>query len=109
MNDPISFQAILKTHVRQQNQPEGNILAFMGVIALQQGDRASALKAFEAAMEAFDILLDHSDTNYGALDAKGLAMYEGKSKLYRGGHSYVHERPVYYQGTWDCGAYSAII
>jgi hypothetical protein len=34
MNDPISFQAILKTHVRQQNQPEGNILAFMGVIAL---------------------------------------------------------------------------
>ena len=51
-----------------------NVLALMAVIALRQGDRAPALEAFEAAVEASDILLDHSDTNYGALDAKGLAL-----------------------------------
>ena len=51
-----------------------NVQALMGVIALRQGDRASAHEAFEAAVKASDILLDHNDTNYGALDAKGLAL-----------------------------------
>ena len=46
----------------------------MGVIALRQGDRASALEGFEGAVAASDILLGHSDENYGALDAKGLAL-----------------------------------
>jgi tetratricopeptide (TPR) repeat protein len=51
-----------------------NVLALMGVIALRQGDSASAKDAFETAMKASGILLGHSDTNYGALDAKGLCL-----------------------------------
>lgn len=51
-----------------------NVFALLGVIALRQGDSASAKDAFEAAMEASDDLLGHNEQNYGALDAKGLAL-----------------------------------
>jgi len=51
-----------------------NVLALMGVIAVRQGDSASAKDAFKTAIKASGILLGHSDTNYGALDAKGLAL-----------------------------------
>jgi len=77
-----------------------NVLALMGVIALRQGDRASALEAFEAAVEASDILLGHSDTNYGALDAKGLALCglalcEGESNhIEEAIHAYIKARSI---------------
>ena len=77
-----------------------NVLALMGIIALRQGDRASALEAFETAVEASDILLGHSDTNYGALDAKGLALCglalcEGKSNYIKEAiHAYTKARSI---------------
>jgi tetratricopeptide (TPR) repeat protein len=51
-----------------------NVLVLMGVIALQQGDSASAKDAFETTVKASDALLGHNEQNYGALDAKGLAL-----------------------------------
>jgi tetratricopeptide (TPR) repeat protein len=51
-----------------------NVSALLGVIALRQGDSASAKDAFETAVKASDALLDHNEQNYGALDAKGLAL-----------------------------------
>jgi len=77
-----------------------NVLALMGVIALRQGDRAPALEAFEAAVEASDILLGHSDTNYDALDAKGLALCglalcEGKNNYVEDAiHAYTKGRSI---------------
>ena len=77
-----------------------NILALMGVIVLRQGDRAPAHEAFEAAVEASDILLGHSDTNYGALDAKGLslcglALCEGKrTYIEEAIHAYTKARSI---------------
>jgi hypothetical protein len=72
----------------------------MGVIALCQGDRAPAQQAFEAAVEASDILLGYTDTNYGALDAKGLALCglalcEGESNyIYEAIHAYTKARSI---------------
>ena len=77
-----------------------NVLALLGVIALQQGDRTSANEAFKAAVAASDILLDHSDTNYEALDAKGLALCglalcEGKSDYIEEAiHAYTKARSI---------------
>jgi tetratricopeptide (TPR) repeat protein len=51
-----------------------NVFALLGVIALRQGDSASAKNAFKAAVEASDALLGHNKQNYDALDAKGLAL-----------------------------------
>jgi tetratricopeptide (TPR) repeat protein len=51
-----------------------NVFALLGVIALRQGDNASAKNAFETAVKASDALLGHNEQNYGALDAKGLAL-----------------------------------
>jgi tetratricopeptide (TPR) repeat protein len=51
-----------------------NVLVLMGVIALRQGDSVSAKNAFKAAVVASDALLGHNEQNYGALDAKGLAL-----------------------------------
>jgi tetratricopeptide (TPR) repeat protein len=61
---------------RRYDYPKNNhnVLVFMGVIALQQGDNASAKNAFETAVKASDALLGHNEQNYGALDAKGLAL-----------------------------------
>ena len=87
---------------RRYNYPlnNHNVLALMGVIALRQGDSASALEAFEAAVEASDILLGHSDTNYGALNAKGLALCglalcEGKNNYIGDAiHAYTKARSI---------------
>jgi tetratricopeptide (TPR) repeat protein len=51
-----------------------NVFALLGVIALRQGDSTSAKDAFETAVKASDALVDHNEQNYGALDAKGLAL-----------------------------------
>ena len=77
-----------------------NVLALMGVIALRQGDRAPAHEAFEAAVEASDILLAHIDTNYDAMDAKGLALCglalcEGESNYIEEAiHAYTKARSI---------------
>jgi tetratricopeptide (TPR) repeat protein len=61
---------------RRYDYPKNNhnVLVLMGVIALRQGDSVSAKNAFKAAVEASDALLGHNEQNYGALDAKGLAL-----------------------------------
>jgi tetratricopeptide (TPR) repeat protein len=61
---------------RRYDYPKNNhnVLVLMGVIALRQGDSASAKDAFETTVKASDALLDHNERNYGALDAKGLAL-----------------------------------
>jgi tetratricopeptide (TPR) repeat protein len=61
---------------RRYDYPKNNhnVLVLMGVIALRQGDSTSAKDAFETAVKASDALLGHNEQNYGALDAKGLAL-----------------------------------
>ncbi|MDL1975802.1 MAG: tetratricopeptide repeat protein [Deltaproteobacteria bacterium] len=51
-----------------------NVFALLGVIALRQGDSASAKDAFETAVEVSDSLLGHNKQNFDALDAIGLAL-----------------------------------
>jgi tetratricopeptide (TPR) repeat protein len=60
-----------------------NVLALLGLIALQQGDRAAADEAFSAAIAHADMMLNRCDQNYDALDAKGLAL-AGLAVLDRG-------------------------
>ncbi len=51
-----------------------NVLALLGVIALRQGERKTAKEAFSSAVTSANELLSHSERNYSALDAKGLAL-----------------------------------
>ena len=51
-----------------------NVLVLLEVIALRQGDHTAAKEAFAAAITSGDVLLDHSEKNYDALDTRGLAL-----------------------------------
>ena len=61
---------------RRYDEPQNNhyALALLGVIALQQGDRAAAQEAFTAALAQADALLALTAQNFAALDSKGLAL-----------------------------------
>jgi tetratricopeptide (TPR) repeat protein len=48
--------------------------ALLGLIALRQGDRTSAADAFRAAIAHAGLLLGDCAQNYGACDARGLAL-----------------------------------
>jgi tetratricopeptide (TPR) repeat protein len=51
-----------------------NAFALLALIALRQGDRASAAESFQLAIAHADVMLNRCDQNYSALDTKGLAM-----------------------------------
>jgi len=51
-----------------------NALTLLGVIALLQGDKTYSKEAFESAILTSNLLLSHSNKNYNALDARGLAL-----------------------------------
>ncbi len=61
---------------RQYDEPQNNhsVLALLGLIALRQGAGPAAREAFNAAVAQADQMLAHSAQNYGALDARGLAL-----------------------------------
>jgi tetratricopeptide (TPR) repeat protein len=61
---------------RQYDEPENNqnVLALLGLIALQQEDIATAQGAFVTAVQKANALLAHSVQNYNALDTKGLVL-----------------------------------
>jgi len=61
---------------RQYNVPENNhnVLALLGLIALRQGDAATAQEAFAEAISETDELLSYAAQNYDSLDTKGLAL-----------------------------------
>jgi hypothetical protein len=73
-------EAARKYDVPQNNH---NVLALLGIIALRQTDSAAAQEAFTAAIAHADVMLERSAQNYGALDAKGVALCG--SGLCRGG------------------------
>ncbi|MFP4395611.1 MAG: tetratricopeptide repeat protein, partial [Anaerolineales bacterium] len=60
----------------EYDEPRHNAYAhaLRGLIALRQGDEATARAAFTAAIAAAEALLDHTRKLYGALDDKGLAL-----------------------------------
>ncbi len=51
-----------------------NVLALLGVITLRQRDITAAQKAFTAAIESAETMLNNNEQNYNALDAKGLTL-----------------------------------
>jgi len=61
---------------RQYDEPQNNhfALALLGVIALQQGERAAAQEVFTGALAQADALLALTAQNFAALDSKGLAL-----------------------------------
>jgi tetratricopeptide (TPR) repeat protein len=70
------------------NSPEHNhnVLLLLGVIALHQGERATARDKFIAAVNEADALLKHTRELYKALDTKalalcGLALLEGAQHI----------------------------
>ena len=52
-----------------------NVLALLGIIALRQRDSDTAKEAFTAAIKEADALLNHSDRNFSALDARALSLW----------------------------------
>jgi tetratricopeptide (TPR) repeat protein len=61
---------------KQYDEPNNNhyVLAFLGLIALRQGDVAAAQAAFRDAVSHAGTMLTHNTQNYEALEAKGLAL-----------------------------------
>ena len=51
-----------------------NVMTLLGIIALRQQDSDTGKEAFTAAIKEADALLNHSDRNYKALDAKALSL-----------------------------------
>lgn len=61
---------------RQHDEPENNhhVFTLLGVIALRQGEVTTAKEAFATAVVQADAMLARAARNYGALEAKGLAL-----------------------------------
>ena len=61
---------------RRHDEPEFNyyVLAYLGVIALRQGDTRVALEAFDAARRETKAMIAFSDDNFRAYDMQGLTL-----------------------------------
>jgi tetratricopeptide (TPR) repeat protein len=69
------FISLVKPHFNINNPKSNhNATALCGIIALRQGERATAQEAFTRAIAQADEILAKTPDYYDALDAKGLAV-----------------------------------